>query len=171
VPAGWANLEDNGGHFLLLPPGGDLPGVNGDTSDFVGIYGDVAAPNGCEGGPDPVAGTSAAAVTLKLSRDPALSITSKHAVVVGGLAGTVMDVAMAPTWKKACPYSNGRPIAPLITSAVMTGLDHNIGAGRKTRLYLLDYKGSALAIEVVDVHNGRDLATHSALIPSLHFGS
>lgn len=44
VPAGWSNLEDTPGNFLLVPPGFDLPGVNRGTSDFIGIYASVAAP-------------------------------------------------------------------------------------------------------------------------------
>lgn len=45
VPAGWSNLEDTPGNFLLVPPHFTLAGVNAGTSDFIGIYTSVAAPN------------------------------------------------------------------------------------------------------------------------------
>jgi hypothetical protein len=35
VPDGWKNFEDTPGNFLLVPPDGNLPGVNGGTSDLV----------------------------------------------------------------------------------------------------------------------------------------
>lgn len=48
VPAGWSNFVDAGGEFLLLPPNGKLSGVNDGTSDYIGVYAEVAAPDGCD---------------------------------------------------------------------------------------------------------------------------
>jgi hypothetical protein len=168
VAAGWDNEEDVIGNFLLIPPGGNLLGVNGGTSDFVGIYRSVGAPNGCEDGPAPGVGTTAAAVTAWIINDPSLVVSGKHAVRVGGLSGVVMDLVVSPR-AKACPYSNGNPVAPYITGVGRSGLDHNTGPGQKTRLYLFDHGGDALAIEVVDVHGGRDLDAHSAVTRTLSF--
>jgi len=39
VPAGWKNYEDTPGNFLLVPPHGDLPGVNAGTSDTIRLTG------------------------------------------------------------------------------------------------------------------------------------
>jgi len=168
VPAGWDNEEDLIGNFLLIPPGGNLPGVNGGKSDFVGIYRTVGAPNGCEDGTAPGVATTAAAVTAWIAHDPSLVVTAKHAVRVGGLSGSVMDLVVSPR-AKPCPYSNGNPVAPYLIGVGRSGLEHNTGPGQKTRLYLLDHGGDALAIEAVDVHGGRDLDAHSAVTQALSF--
>ena len=168
VPVGWDNEEDTIGNFLLIPPAGNLPGVNAGTSDFVGVYRSVGAPNGCKEGTAPGVASTAAAVTAWISHDPSLVVTGRHAVRIGGLSGTVMDLVVSPR-AKPCPYSNGTPVAPYITGVGSSGLDHNTGPGQKTRIYLLDHGGNALAIEVVDVHRGRDLDAHSALTKMLSF--
>ncbi len=59
VPEGWANDEDLPGNFLLLPPSGDLPGVNNDTSEFIGLYDGVApASANCDEAPEPDIGVT-----------------------------------------------------------------------------------------------------------------
>jgi hypothetical protein len=39
-----------------VPPHYDLSGVNADTSDFIGVYSTIAAPNGCDPGAAPGVG-------------------------------------------------------------------------------------------------------------------
>ena len=119
VPDGWDNEEDNLGNFLLLPPGEDLPGVNAGTSDFIGVYVTVAAPDGCEPAAAPGVGTTAADLADWFAANPAMSVTGRKTVEVGGLRGSVMDLTLNPTWKGACPYSNGNPVAPMILAPVL----------------------------------------------------
>ncbi|MCW2543295.1 MAG: hypothetical protein JWM40_847 [Frankiales bacterium] len=168
VPRGWDSEEDQPGNFLLIPPGGDLPGVDEGTSDFLGIYSSVAAPDGCKDAPAPGVGMTAAAVSDWLTRDPSLVVTAKHPVTVGGLTGVVMDLAVSAR-AKPCPYSNGKPIAPYLIGVGSSRLEHNTGPGQKTRMYVLNHAGAALAIEVVDVHGGRDLDVHAAITQQLSF--
>lgn len=171
VPDGWSNFEDTPGNFLLVPPGGDLPGVDAGTGDFVGIYSGVAAPNGCEPGLAPGVGLSAGEVLGWMISNPALTASRREDVQVGGLTGVVVDVEMTPGWTGTCPYSRSQPVAPLIVGVGQTGLDHNVGPGAKTRLYLLENAGKALCIEVVDVNGGRDLDSHSSIVADIRFQS
>ncbi len=139
VPTGWANYEDLAGNFLLVPPGGNLPGVN-TTSDFIGIYASIAADaQDCSGRPASGVGLSFSDIASWVTRQPGLSTTQPQQVVIGGLHGEVLDVRMTNGWTKACHYPGGtQPVVPLIVGIGTSGLDHGIEPGIATRLYLLD---------------------------------
>lgn len=170
VPSGWSNFEDTPGNFLLVPPRGNLPGVNADTSDFIGVYSTIGAPNGCHPGTAPNVGLSVPAITRWMVHNPGLTITDRHDVTIGGLTGVVFDVTMSQLWTKGCWFTQGEPVVPLITGVGLSGLDHNIGPGRATRLYLLGNAGGALAIEVVDVSGGGHLNSYSSVVETMEFG-
>src|SRR5262249_48301775 len=72
APAGWANMEDDSGNYLLLPPGQDLSRfyiaswdarleLRPAVADYVGVYASVSAPAGCKEYPDPAVATNAQA--------------------------------------------------------------------------------------------------------------
>ena len=171
VPSGWSNLQDTPGSFLLVPSRGNLPGVNADTSDFIGVYSTICAPNGCDPGTAPGVGLSVPAIARWMAHNPGLTITDRHDVTIGGLKGVVLDVMMSQGWTKGCWYSRGEPIVPLITGVgLASGLDHNIGPGRATRLYLLGNAVGTLAIEVVDVSGGGHLNSYSSVVETMEFG-
>jgi hypothetical protein len=175
VSAGWSNFEDMAGNFLLVPPTGNLKGVDGGTSDFIGVYRSVVAhANACPSAPAPGVGTSPAAIMKWLQRDPAFRASPPEPVTVGGLSGFVTTLRIAPSWKMTCPYSHGLALAPLIVGSSSTFLDHNLIPGQATRLYLLDSTSAegqptALAIEVVDIKDAGHLAAYSKLVDQLHF--
>jgi hypothetical protein len=171
VPEGWKNYEDTPGNFLLVPPHGDLPGVNGGTSDFIGVYSSVAAPNGCEDGTATgvlatPAGYRGWAAHQRGFRDPRF-----RPVSVGGLSGIVADLRLPRGWSKTCAYSNGLPVQPMITGLGVSSLDHNVIPGQVTRLYLLDYLEGALAIEVVDIKDAHHLPEYDTVVRALRFGT
>jgi len=171
VPAGWKNYEDTPGNFLLVPPHGDLPGVNAGTSDFIGIYSSVAPPNGCEDGVASGAVATPDGYRSWAAHQPGFRHPLFHRVSVGGLSGLVADLRLARGWTKTCIYSNGLPVQPMITGLGVSYLDHNVIAGQVTRLYLLDYLEGALAIEVVDIKDAHHLPGYSRLVQQLQFGS
>jgi hypothetical protein len=171
VAAGWKNFEDTPGNFLLVPPSGNLPGVNAATSDFIGIYTSVGAPNGCQEGAAPGFLATPADIARWISRQRSFAPPHFRPVTVGGLSGQVADLRMAPGWRKTCSYSNGLPVAPLMTGLGITGLDHNLVPGQATRLYLLAYQQGALAIEVVDIKDAAHLRSYSRLVQKLRFGT
>jgi hypothetical protein len=169
VPDGWANWEDTPGNFLLVPPGGDLPGVNADTSDFVGVYTRVMAPNGCEEGPAPGVGVAPADLKAYYEAHPGLEVTSTT-TSIGGRNGFRLEVRMKDSWTKPCSYSAGHPIVPMLLGLPPSGLDHNIGAGRAWHLDLLERGAATLAVEVVDINDGAHLADYDAVVEQFVFG-
>ena len=173
VPSGWANYEDLPGNFLLVPPEGNLPGVNAGTSDFIVIDASIAADaQDCSGQPAPGVGLSALEIVRWMVRQPSLRVTEPQQVVIGGLHGEVLDVRMTDGWTKACHYPGvTQPAVPLIVGIGTSDLDHSIEPGVATRLYLLDSGGSALAIEVVDVSGGSHLDAYSEVVKAAQFAT
>jgi hypothetical protein len=177
LPAGWANYEDTPGNFLLVPPTGNLPGVDGGTSDFIGVYTSVLGhANTCPSVQAPGVGTTPAAIMRWLQRDPAVRASPVQHVTIGGLSGLVVTLRMAPTWKMTCHWTHGAPVAPLIVGSISSYLDHNVAPGQATRLYLLAHDNSegqsaALAIEVVDIKDAGHLAAYSRLVSQFTFAS
>jgi hypothetical protein len=167
VADGWANDQDAPGDFLLLPPGGNLPGVDAGTSDFIGVYSSVAAPDGCTDGPASDVPRTVAGMMDWLRSDPAFAAPHPSAVTVGGLTGTVVDLRMAPGWTRACPYSNGQPVAPMMVGVGRSSLNHNVIPGQVTRLYLLQSGPDVLAIEVVDVEDAGHLDAYSGIVQQM----
>src|SRR5689334_8891268 len=95
VPAGWTNVEDTPGNFLLVPARGDLPGVNAGTSDFIGVYTSVAAEaHSCN--PRPAAGIAAhpAAIARWIRQQDGIVSKPARPVVIGGLKGVSIDVVL-----------------------------------------------------------------------------
>jgi hypothetical protein len=172
VPAGWTNSEDEPFGFLLLPPGGTLSGVDAGTSDFVGVYSSVAAPNGgCRPGTAPHVGRSVSDLAAWMTAHPGLTATRPRPVSLGRYKGVVLDIRMKKGWTKTCPYSHGRPTVPLIHGVHFArGLDHNMDPGTAIRLYLLKELNRALAIEIDDLSGGKHLATYSQVVEAMTFG-
>jgi hypothetical protein len=171
VPAGWKNFEDTPGNFLLVPPDGNLAGVNGGTSDFIGIYTSVGPPNGCEEGVAPGVLATPAGYRGWATDQPGFRNPGFRHVSVGGLSGLVADLRLARGWSKPCFYSNGLPVQPMITGLGVSSLDHNVLPGQVTRLYLMNYLGGALAIEVVDIKDAHHLPAYSKVVRALRFGT
>jgi hypothetical protein len=168
VPDGWSNFEDTPGNFLLVPAPYDLPGVNADTSDFIGVYSTIAAPNGCDPGTAPGVGLTPEDLNAWYERHPGLDVTSL-ATTIGGRRGFVLDVRMRTDWTTTCPYSNGNPVVPMLVGTGMSGLEHNIGAGRAWRLYLLNNPDETMAIEVVDVADAGHLDAYAMIVEAMVF--
>lgn len=172
VPAGWGNYEDLPGNFFLLPPGEDGAGVNAGTSDYIGVYTRVAAnAPGCAEGPHANVGRSPSDIATWATRQKGLVATKPKAVAIGGLTGVVLDVKLVKGWAKTCSFAPGIPDVQLITGIPPSGLDHGVIPGLTIRLYLLDFSGGTLAIEVDDVSGGSHLASYSTLIQGFRFSN
>jgi len=174
VPAGgWTNWEDLPGLFLLGPPGFDLAGVDEGGSDYIGIYSSVVAANtDCSESEQPGVVQTAAALAAEFAQRRGLTTTTPKPVSVGGLQGVVLDMRLADGWKKPCFYSGGDPVVPVLRGVGnSSGVDHPIGPGFMMRLYLADFSGRTLAIELGDNSGGTHSDTYSAIVTQLHFGS
>jgi hypothetical protein len=160
VPSGWGNFEDTPGNFLLIPPGGNLAGVDPGTSDYIGIYTHIIADKPDCSGPAPV-GDSPSAIANWYSTQRALEISTPQNVSVGGLDGVVFDVKLAKGSQGACLFEG---VAP-------SSLEHGIGPGLVMRLYLL-HRAGTLAIEVDDAPGGGSrLDAYSSVVQEIRFGT
>jgi hypothetical protein len=150
VPAGWGNLEDLPGNFLLLPPGATLAGVNPGTSDYLGVYSSVVAAGHCTGEPSTTVAQTFDGLVGWLKKDPAIVVTNVHDATVGSLSGVVMDIVMKGTGD-GC--TDG-VYADVYVGAGQSSLVHGVQANYGLRIYLLRHGDSTLAIELADAPNG-----------------
>jgi hypothetical protein len=168
VPAGWGNLEDLPGNFMLLPPGSDLDGVNTGTTDYLGIYSNVALAAPCAE-PRPTA-KGPAAMAAYIASHPEFATSNEHPATVGRLSGVVLDIKLAKSWTKACVLPDGGPAANLITGLAPSGLDHSIGGPLVMRLYLLSDGSEVRAVELDDaLSGGAHLGTLDSIVKSVRF--
>ena len=172
VPDGWANYEDLPGNFLLLPPTADLPGVNNDTSEFIGLYDGVApASANCDEVREPGVETTPDAMAIWYASHPGLSLTNHQTVNLGGLEGLAIDINLADGYDQTCWYTHaGEALVPLLIGDNPAGLHHVINASFTTRLYLLTGpSGRTLAIEVVDHADGLTIDELSNVVETIDF--
>ncbi|HLY50787.1 MAG TPA: hypothetical protein VKR21_16485 [Solirubrobacteraceae bacterium] len=157
VPAGWSDMEDLPGNFVLIPPGATLDGINAGTSDYLGVYAAVAAPDHCLGQPSDTVPQTFDGLLGWLKHDPAIIVSNVKEVTIGGLSGTVLDTRMRGTKGDGCPDGVW---ADLIVGVDNSSLVHSVGPdpATRTRLYLLRNGTEVLAIEVADVPNGQSSA-------------
>lgn len=139
VPAGWVDGEDLPGNFLLQ--------LENDPR-YIGIYRDGTAPLGCEDTGVPGVGHSIDAWADWLTSHPGLVTSEPQPVSVGGLDGVYLDIGLDPGWTTACPFSGGNPVLPFIVGDGISSLQHVLFRGLEERLYLLDYHGGNVAIEI-----------------------
>ena len=157
---GWINPEDLPGNFLLLPPNQSLTGVNAGTSDYIGVYTSVVAGQFAEGSScdvEAVPGVTATpeGIVQWMREQPELVVSEPVATSIGGLAGQRVDVRTTEgaTLPSCTDLETGDQITAflLIVGARPSDLAHSVVPGMTIRLYLLDYGGRALAIEVDDI--------------------
>jgi hypothetical protein len=151
VPAGWGNLEDLPGNFLLLPVDATLAGVNPGTSDYLGVYTSVAAAGHCTGTPSTSVPATWQGLVDWLAADPALAVTNRKSVTVAGLKGEVMDVAMKDPKGDGCPDGI---YADVYVGVGNTSLVHGVVTGYRMRIYLLQHGSDTLAIEIANAPGG-----------------
>jgi hypothetical protein len=171
VPRGWANPEDLQANYELLPPGASPPAVEAGDADYIGVYRDVALEDGCATGPVARLVRTPAAYFRHLSSRPDLVMTRPRRAQVGGLSGLVADVHQAPAWRRACPYSGGKPHSSVLVGIADPELDHPILPHQTMRRYLLQFHRSVLAVEVEDVHTVGTLTAYSRIVRTFHFAT
>jgi hypothetical protein len=164
-------VEDLDANVELLPPGAALSQVDAGTSDYIGVYRDVTLEDGCATGPVRGMDDTPAAMVQHLRRRPDLVVSRVRSVRVGGLGGRVADLRQRPTWRRTCPYSEGRPLSSVLVGIADPGLDHPIIPQQTMRLYLLAFHRTVIAIEVEDVRSAGHLAAYSRIVSTFRFAS
>jgi hypothetical protein len=174
VPDGWANFEDLSGNFLLIPPGGSNDGVDAGTSDYIGVYqGAALAAADCSPRIEAGVGTTSADLAAGLAMREGLIVTEPVDVVIGGLTGAMIDIALDPSSEAGCviPELQLR-IVPLTIGVAPASLEHAQFDGFTTRLIFLDHPDGTIAIEVSDVTaSPGTTAEYEPVIASMRFGS
>lgn len=171
VPRGWQNMEDLDANVELLPPHVPLAGVDPGTSNYIGVYRDVALADGCATRPVPGLPRTPEAMMRHLRQRPDLRVSTPRHVRLGGLSGMLADLRQRPTWHRTCPYSGGEPLSNVLIGVADSGLDHAILPRQTMRLYLLQDHRVVLAIEVEDVRSEGKLPSYSRVVRTFHFAT
>lgn len=128
LPPDWS-LTGTGDRYYSFTP-------NQGTGSLLALSGVVAARSDCSRRPEPGVGTSSDAMIKWLSKDSALDATTPQPTTLGSAAGSWLDVALAPDWKRTCP--NG---LTLLTRHPDGPESMEILANDKMRIYVLDVPG------------------------------
>ena len=163
VPAGWWNIQDTSGNYVLLPPGESLSSFDMGVSDYIGVYASVAAPAGCDVYPDSSVVTTVQAYVGWLQEQPSLLVSEPTPIVVGGLNGTQVDVSLSNGPACSDPDVTGAFLPVLIgTNSSLLGYESGersdrVDAGTRFRLILFDRPdGTLMVIELADTGNEGD---------------
>jgi hypothetical protein len=158
VPDGWSNSVDGpDGYMLTRQAAPDAGGIFAFSTALATSQG-----VGCPGGVDRSVGTSAKALATWLTTVPGLVTTNPRSVTVGGLSGRTLDVSVSPSWKRTCPYSEGKPYVAMFTNGdAANPFDWGLAAGGHMRLFLLNLPdGRTMLIDV----EGPDASAFDALV-------
>lgn len=146
VPEGWTNGEDLPGNVLLTQTSDSQDGAWGGS--YIGVYQNVHASSLCAEEAQPRVGTSAAELAAWYRTVPGLEITGDSRVMVGGLPGIMLDFRVSENWKSPCPLDGVIDAIPILIGGGVSNLHHVVGAPTEMRLFLLDWKGGNVAIEI-----------------------
>ena len=157
VPAGWYNGEDYPADLALSIEA--IPGI-GVITIWGAVY--VASQDAaCTESPDPGRGHKAADFIDLLTTHPGIVASRPAAVTIGGLKGSLVDIALAPSWKTACPYSEGQPFVPYATDSMPgpPGFHWGIQGAGRARVIFLDAKDGETIFIVIDSVDGTTFDT------------
>ena len=156
VPAGWM-YADEPGNLPILPAGGSYHGIDTGLSDDVFVLANAVAPAECTGTPSTTRPPTVEGLVHFLTTNPHFSVTNVHAVSVGGLDGTGMDLGRAGDGTDICwnpivdPYVMFMGIDP--SEGVFVIGPAGIGTGT-VRINVLADADHALVVEVDDAIGG-----------------
>ena len=120
----------------------DIRDMEVSTGPFVGVYQNIAAPDGWVERPDPKVDKSVDDLIAWFQANEQLTVTDPQPVTIGGLSGFYIDVAKAPdapgcSWELEAKYGK---FAPLIIGGGISQLHHvSLNPEWKERLYLLNF--------------------------------
>ncbi len=171
VPAGWTNLEDLPGNFLLEnvnDPQPDDP-IGGS---FFGIYTNVhAAAIDCKEAAQTGVGIKPKELVAWYQSLPGLIVSTPKQVSVGGLDGLQVDLAAKPK-KEPCTF-DGYDAVPLIIGDGVSQVHHTIGKGAGVRMIILGWEDGNVTLEINNVdkqHSAKEYrAQVQPIIDSMEF--
>ena len=171
VPAHWYLSEAMPRHFGLHPED-----VSVDESVRIWFDMRIASTDpACPEVPEAGVGHSAADLVRAFTTNPGVSASTPTPFSVGGLDGQVLDVALAPTWKNACPFTDGVPSVPLFTDDNVEGEPAfwGVSGHERLRLVVLDDRNGSSVMVVIDSTSGSTLdaleATAQPILDTFRF--
>jgi hypothetical protein len=152
VPDGWSVPTPGGLDFAIAP-------VDAVGDDTVRIFYDMriaARDDACSERPEAGIDATAAAIVASLAADPELDVSTPDAISLGGLDGLLVNVKLAPTATRACPFTDEVPAVPLLVDSVpgagpfwgLTGFD------ARQRIIVLDHPAATNVVLLIDSVDG-----------------
>jgi hypothetical protein len=138
----------------------------------------VAAAQNCDENGEPGVGRTADQLARWIAGLPGVQATEPRPATVGGWSGFVLDIKLAATWTKTCPFAE-EPVVPLTQTgdpAQFHPTGMFLAKGGSNRLYLLDAPGGGnLVIDVIDIPGGISLQQYlpavRPVLDSMRFGT
>lgn len=175
APGTYAYTTNGGGTTFTVPEGWRVPTfgpldfslspVGAATDDTVRVFYDmrVAAQNdACSESPEPGVGSTAAEIFAALGAIPDLERSTPAPITIGGLDGLLMDVSLAPTATRECPFSEGAPTVPLVVDTIPSeGPFWGVARGNRQRIVVLDRPTSNNVVLLIESADG---TTFDALV-------
>jgi hypothetical protein len=172
VGRGWVNAEELPGNFLLYRRDDPQEGFVGGS--YVGIFTGVGISMGCREARNPRVDDTPEALRQWYVDHPGLVVTNQRDVTVGGLRGISIDLALAPGYRRTCPWSEGIPVVPMMIGNGVSELFHCVVQAFEVRLVMLEWRGSNVTIEITSVLEQHTFEEYMELtepiIRSLRFG-
>ncbi len=161
VPSGWT-VTSMGMLDYALAPAGAAEG------DDVRVFFDMhiaSKDEACSETPEPGIPMTADAIVADLAADPRIVTSQPVPVAIGGLTGQQIDVRIAPSTTKTCPFSGGAPTVPLLVDDaayvvnhdgpdIMNGPFWGVDTDDRLRIIVLDTPGSGNVVFVVNSNDG-----------------
>jgi hypothetical protein len=148
VPDGWELAADAAAYLQLRPAGSEVNGIH-LFRDPVAASQDPA----CPATPEPGVGSTSTELVAWLRERPGLTVGPPALATVGGLRGVAIDVAIKDGWTASCPFANGSPTVPLLSSKT-AGYHWVIVGNERLRFYVLDLPGGGTMIVDEDAFDG-----------------
>ena len=169
LPDGWLIVEDSAEYLALQPV----------TSDSVGIYlfrspGAASQQADCPTTALPEVGPLAKDLVDWIRARPGLRTGSPESVVLGGMVGFELDVAIVDGWTASCPFAEGLPTVPLFVGGT-NGLRWVVAGSERMVLRVLDMPGGGTVVVDIDAFEGSlldgFLPVATPIVKSLRFAT
>ena len=138
VPAGWMNMADAPGWFLLAPVAATPR--DSVTGKWLAVIRDVVIteqPLDCTPWPKAGVGRTVDAMISSIASHPGLVTSNVQPATLGGLSGQSIDLEIAPSWTTSCG-GGSMPEVSLLTETQPGGWRWSVGVPELQRLTLLD---------------------------------
>ena len=148
LPDGWTIPADRADYLLIAPAGSEVVGIHLFRDPLAAMQ-DVDCTKAAESN----VGSTSGELSVWLRGLPGFTTSPPSLVTIGGLRGVSLDLGIAADWTGVCPFAEGLPTVPFITSP--KGGYHWVIAGEeRLRIYILDVPGGGTVLVDIDDFTG-----------------